>query len=529
LTNKAEKEAAFCSINVDSFRQLIHPHSMKTVSAAEMRELDRRTIADGTSGEELMQRAGQGVAEIATDALAGRGGNSILLIAGTGNNGGDVFAAATELSHTDLDIEVWICGSQSKIKGDAQVHLKKMMRAGILPKEVRRGNDLFPKTGPDLIVDGLLGTGSKGAPRGFMGPLIEWVNQEAQYAFILSIDIPSGIDADTGMAEGPAVKADRTVTMGLPKTGLICPAAIPYVGTVEVVDIGIPQEFIEDTEGCRTAELIDRSDLFLPRRARDSHKGTYGHILLIGGSKGYTGAIALSARAAMRSGAGLASVFTPGEVYPIVAQAAGPEVMVHPFPALGKIPELFSTHWKRCSAILVGPGLGRSGETRAFVETLLATCSEPLVLDADALCITPEQIAAAECPVVLTPHPGEFERLFGAPVTDRWKQARDAAELTGKTVILKGAGTVIAEQEKKLAINLTGNPGMAAAGSGDVLAGILTGLLGQGIPAFKAAMTAVYLHGIAGDIAAHDFTQQSLMAADIIAALPDAFRFLQVR
>lgn len=496
---------------------------MKTVSAAEMRELDRRTITDGTPGEELMRRAGQAVADIAQDILTSIAGHSILLIAGTGNNGGDVFAAATALAETDLLIEVWICGSQSQIKGDAQLHLKKMARAGIIPKEVRSANDLFPKTAPDMIVDGLLGTGSKGAPRGFMSPLIEWINLKAEHAFVLSIDIPSGIDADTGIAAGAAVKADLTITIGLPKTGLIRPEALSYTGSVEVADIGIPFGFIEDTEGCADAELIDRSDIFIPRRARDSHKGSYGHVLLIGGSKGFTGAIAMAARATLRSGAGLVSVLTPEAVWPVVAQACGSEVMVHPFK--GSFPFGLSDF----DAVLIGPGLGRTDETRVLTGTLLETCKVPLVLDADALCVTPAQIAAAECSVVLTPHPGEFARCFGTPVTDRWAQAREASEITGKTIILKGAGTVVAERGKKLAVNLTGNPGMATGGSGDVLAGLLTGLLGQGIAPFDAAMTAVYLHGMAGDIAAHDCTQSALIATDIIEALPDAFRFLQPR
>ncbi|MDD3277251.1 MAG: NAD(P)H-hydrate dehydratase [Kiritimatiellales bacterium] len=499
---------------------------MKTVSAAEMRELDRRTIEEGVTGEELMRRAGQGVADIASDILAARIGHSVLLIAGTGNNGGDVFAAAVELSKTDLDLEVWICGSQNQIKGDAQLHLKKMVRAGIIPKEVRSLNDLLPKTDPNLIVDGLLGTGSKGAPRGFMSTLIEWINIEAQYAFVLSIDIPSGMNADSGIAEGPAVQADLTATIGLPKTGLIRPEALPMVGNVEIVDIGIPFEFVEDTEGCREATMIDRSDILLPRRERDSHKGSYGHVLLIGGSKGYTGAIAMAARAALRSGAGLVSVLTPEEVYPVVAQACGPEVMVHSFPNIGKISSDFSNVWKKVTAVLIGPGLGQHPE---LIEHLLKICPVPLVVDADALCVSPEQIAKAKCPVVLTPHPGEFERLFGKPVSNRWKQAHEAAEETGKTVVLKGAGTVIAEPGHKLAVNLTGNPGMATGGSGDVLAGMLTSFLGQGMKPFEAATTAVYLHGLAGDIAAEMVTQEALIATDLIEALPDAFRFLQSR
>lgn len=503
---------------------------MKTVSAAEMRELDRRTIEEhGTPGEELMLRAGQHVADMTQDILASRGEQSVLLIAGTGNNGGDVFAAAAELSRSDLDIEVWICGSQVQIKGDAQTHLKKMIRAGILPKEVHSENHLHPARWPGLIVDGLLGTGSNGAPRGLMSRLIEWINAEAQHAFVLSVDIPSGINADSGIAEGAAVRADLTVTMGLPKTGLIRPEALPNIGNLEVADIGIPFEFIEDTDGCEEAALIDRSDLFIPRRERDSHKGSYGHVLLIGGSKGFTGAIAMAARAALRSGAGLVSVLTPEEVWPVVAQACGPEVMVHSFPMLGKLNLDFSKDWKNADAVLAGPGLGRTEETKAFVENLCKACNVPLVLDADALCVSPEKIAAASCPVILTPHPGEFERLFGAPVTDRWAQAREAAEQIGQTLVLKGAGTLVAEPGKKLAVNLTGNPGMATGGSGDVLAGILTAFLGSGMEPFDAAMTAVYLHGLAGDIAAEDVTQESLIATDIIRALPDAFRFLRAR
>lgn len=498
---------------------------MKTVSAAEMRDLDRRTIEDGVTGEELMRRAGQGVADLAQDILTSRKGHSILLIAGTGNNGGDVFAAATLLSGSDLEVEVWLCGSQSQVKGDAQLHLKKMVRAGIIPKEVRSENDLIPKHHPGLIVDGLLGTGSKGAPRGFMGRLIEWVNLEAQFAFVLSIDIPSGIDTDSGTAAGQAVRADLTATIGLPKTCLIRPDAIPYVGNLEIIDIGIPFEFIDDTEGCKQAELIDRSDLLIPRRARDSHKGDYGHVLLIGGSKGFTGAIAMAARAALRSGAGLVSLLTPEEVYPVVAQAAGPEAMVHAFPDIGNLTVDFSNDWKKVTSVCAGPGLGKHPE---FIERLLQTCPVPLVLDADALCVSPEKIANAKCPVVLTPHPGEFERMFGESVTDRWAQAKDAAERTGQTVVLKGAGTVVAEAGHKLSVNLTGNPGMATGGSGDVLAGLLTGLLGQGMSTGEAARTAVYLHGLAGDIAAEDWTQEALIATDLIRALPDAFRMLRI-
>lgn len=519
---------------------------MKTVSAKEMCELDRRTIEEfGTPGDLLMERAGQGVAEVALDVMTARMGNTILLIAGTGNNGGDVFAAAAILAAAQVDAVVWICGSKRKIKGNAEYHLKKMIRAGIIPVEISSNEDLHLEWIPAVIIDGLLGTGSTGAPRGVMSEVIDFINEEAQRSFILSIDIPSGIDPDTGIAEGRAVQAHMTTTIGLPKTGLIRPEALPYVGNIEVIDIGIPVEYTDPIRGCQEAELIERSNLLIPRRPNDSHKGGYGHVLLIGGSVGFAGAIAMAAQAALRSGAGLVSVLTPEEVYPIVAQAAGPEIMVHPFPAtalqhsasrcgddaLSNVWKSFcaptqsvSNDWKKVTAVCIGPGFGQHP---GFIEQLLEICPVPLVLDADALCVSPEQIGAAKCPMVLTPHPGEFERLFGTPITDRWKQTRAASDLTKQTVVLKGAGTVVANPNYKLGVNMTGNPGMATGGSGDVLAGIITALLGRGMEPFEAAITSVHLHGLAGDIAAEDMTQESMIATDIILSLPDAFRVIQ--
>ena len=491
----------------------------------EMRELERRTIEEfDVTGEELMRRAGGGVAQVAADFLSAHGGKSILLIAGTGNNGGDVFAAATELSQSDFGIEVWICGAQNTIAGDAQLHLKKMIRAGILPKEVHSFSDLNPKMPPDLIIDGLLGTGSKGAPRGFMSSLIEWMNEEAQFAFVISIDIPSGVDSDSGAAAGTAVKADLTVTIGLPKSGLIRAPALPYTGGVETIDIGIPPELKELVDGDYEAELIDRSDLLIPRRERAGYKNQYGHTLLIGGGEETAGAIAMSARAALRSGAGLVTIFTPEEIASTVAVLAGPEIMVRPIKR-NEIPAYNETY----NSILIGPGLFPAEQTKQLVTYYLSASTVPLVLDAGALCVSPSTIAAAKCPVILTPHPGEFARLFETPVTDRLTQARAAAEATGKIIILKGAGTIVAAPDETAGVNLTGNPGMATAGAGDVLAGIAAALLAKNMPPFATAKTAVFLHGTAGDIAALDFGQESMTAVDIIDALPDAFRSLTIR
>ncbi|MFA5688691.1 MAG: NAD(P)H-hydrate dehydratase [Kiritimatiellales bacterium] len=497
---------------------------MKTVSAAEMRELDRRTIEEsGIPGEELMRRAGRGVAAIAMEMLMARGGKSILMLAGTGNNGGDVFAAAAELAESDIHIEVWICGAQSKISGDAQTHLGKMIRAGILPKEISTASDLIPVAAPDLMIDGLLGTGATGAPRGFMASLIEWINAAAQFAAVLSIDLPSGVDSDSGDVSGAAVKADLTATLALPKTGFIQPSAAPYAGHIKVIDIGIPAALVDQIEGNQEAELIDRTDLFIPRRERDSYKNQYGHVLLFGGENGAAGAIAMSARAALRSGAGLVTVITAPEIAPLVSILAGAEIMVHGFSRRRKI------DFSDFDAVLAGPGMAPEKSTKQFVESLLNTLHVPLILDAGALCVAPEKIFGAICPVILTPHPGEFRRMFGAPDTGRLKQARTAAEKTGAVVVLKGAGTVVAAPGKISGVNMTGNPGMATAGAGDVLAGMITALAGKGMDPFDAAKTAVFLHGTAGEFAALDYGQESMTAENIIDALPDAFRSLQIR
>ncbi len=478
---------------------------MKTVSAAEMRELDRRTIEEfGTPGDVLMERAARGLVEQVLRLIQAHriAYPSILLIAGKGNNGGDAEVAHRMLLEKNISSNLWKVADIDWATASSD--------------------------GFNLIVDGLLGTGTSGAPRGKFAEAIHFIN--CAKGLKVAIDIPSGLNADTGEPLGETVIADLTVTMGLPKTGLIRSESVECTGSIETVDIGIPAEYINSTKGCTEAELITQSDVQLPRRKRDSHKGTYGHVLLIGGAPGMTGAIAMAACAALRSGAGLVSVFTPEEVVPIVAQAAGPEAMVHGFPNLGKIKGVqaqpASKVWKNADAILIGPGLGRSEESRTAVEKLIAACNVPLVLDADALSVSPEIIAAAKCPVVLTPHPGEFSTLFEKETrrvqADRWGAAHNAAERTCKIVVLKGARTIVAALGKKLAINSTGNPGMAKGGSGDVLAGLLAGLLAQGIDPLQATKTAVWLHGKAGDLAAAKQTEAAMTATDLI----DAFRAL---
>jgi NAD(P)H-hydrate epimerase len=371
-------------------------------------------------------------------------------------------------------------------------------------------------TDAEIIVDGLLGTGASGEPRGIIGDAIAFVEGQSDRTLVVAVDVPSAM----------AVHADLTVTMGLPKIDCVQPENMDLVGRLEVIDIGIPPEFDSAIEGCTDAELIQPSDLvpLFTRRSRDTHKGDYGHVLCAGGSKGFSGAIAMASRAALRMGAGLVSALVPESVQALVASMV-PEAMVH-----SVLPD------GRWTAILAGPGMGRTATTREQVLHWLETSTVPLVLDADALSVLSdhrEAIRSATCPVILTPHPGEFAALFGLKTDevqeDRFAMARMAADRLDAIIVLKGAGTVVAAPGKPLAINMTGNPGMASGGSGDVLAGMLAGLAGQGMAPFEAACAAVWLHGHAGDLAAAEKSQASIIASDLIEKLPDALRSVSCR
>jgi hydroxyethylthiazole kinase-like uncharacterized protein yjeF len=495
---------------------------MKLVTASQMQELDRRSIEYGISGEELMRHAGEGL----TRAIRQLASNHqlvdapVLFIAGCGNNGGDAFVSALGLYEDGWPVECWLAGSENKLKGEALNYFKQMKKAGVPIQTLEDSSQweyaIECGTDAEIIIDGLLGTGASGEPRGRVADALRFIDSQVDRTLIVAIDMPSAM----------AVRSDLTVTMGLPKIDCAQPNHIDYVGNLEVVDIGIPAEFLAEAEGDGGLELIHPTDLELlvPRRPRDTHKGSYGHALCIGGSKGFSGAVTMATRAALRSGAGLVSAFVPEAVHTLIALAT-PEVMVHSSMPEGK--------W---TAVLVGPGMGRSATTREQVLQLLETSSVPVVLDADAIPVLADHIdaiPAARCPVILTPHPGEFAALFGLKVEDvqddRLALVRMAADRLGATVVLKGAGTLVAAPDRPSAVNLTGNPGMASGGSGDVLAGMISGLAAQGIPPFEAACAGVWLHGRAGDLAAAEKSQLSMIATDLIGKIPDAIRDLSCR
>jgi NAD(P)H-hydrate epimerase len=521
---------------------------MKAVTTEQIRALDQAAIEEyEIPGEELMQRAGRGVAGL-VGFLADRARFDepfIQLIAGRGNNGGDTFAAARFLREDGFDVEVLLAGAASEVRGDALRHLGKMRSAGVelheLPTHEDWDDEIANPASVQILVDGVLGVGVKGPPRGPVAGAIHYINNIAENALVVSIDVPSGLDADTGTAPGEAVVADLTACIGLPKVGLLRPEGLGHVGNAFVVPIGLASELVDAAPS--SLDLITDWDLkpLLRRRRRDAHKGDFGHVLVVGGAAGYTGAPALAARGASRVGAGLVSALVPAGLVSVVAGGM-PEVMTHggPETETGSLAAGGWAGWRdrlaAFQAVACGPGMTRHRDTAEWVEHLLAECRAPLVLDADALNVLEgraTRLRKAAGPVVITPHPGELARLLGSTTAqvqaDRHAAAREAAERTGAVVVLKGAGTLVAAPGRTLAVNLTGNPGMAAGGMGDVLTGMLAGLLAQGMPPFEAACTAVYLHGSAGDVAALRRSQAGMTAADVIDEIPYAFRDITAR
>ncbi len=516
---------------------------MKVVTADQMQGLDRRTVFEfGVTGGDLMERAGCGVAEsVMRLAECGRlASPRVHVITGHGNNGGDGYVIARVLNQAGWDVDVWLAGSTDSVGGDALTQLERMMQDGISVREMSTEHDWsLAEADPseaDIVIDAVLGTGVEGPVRGAVCGAIRYINAVSVRSLIVAVDIPSGLNADTGVPEGVAVVADLTVVMAQPKWGHVLPAGIAYVGSVEVVDIGIPRAYVSElvSDGDMVSDVDVR--LILERRDRATHKGVYGHALIIGGAAGYTGAVSLATEACGRSGAGLVSVITPERLVPIVAPMVR-EAMVHggvetESGSLGaESLDVWMDRLKDFECVLIGPGMTTHADTRASVDRVLAEATGAVVLDADALNVMAGEAASIqECAaqVVLTPHPGELARLLGCSVaevqSDRRGKALELARLSGACVVLKGAGTIVITPEGDWSVNVTGNPGMATGGMGDVLAGLVCGFLTQGVSTWMAARAAVYLHGRAADVAAWGYSQRALLAGDVLDELPEVMR-----
>lgn len=491
------------------------------VTPKEMARADSATIDAGTPGVELMERAGRAVLRAVLEVAGGRYGRRITIVCGPGNNGGDGFVVARLARREGCSVRCVFVGDPSRVKGDPAHHLELFRSAG------GRTYGLEPDSleHSDVIVDALFGTGFHGAARGAPAAAIDAMNSSV--APVVAIDIPSGVDGATGAADGPAVWAAVTVAMAALKVGTAVPPGAIHAGRIEVADIGIA---VQDT-GISLSEAADVAAL-LPRRAVDSHKRSSGSVALLGGSAGMSGAIILAARAAMRAGAGYATVGVTQGVEAVVSVAA-PEILtrvVSDSDVLGPDAlDAFKDVIERADVLAIGPGLGASQPQAGLLEAVLRRVEVPVVVDADGLNVLAGDTAALAghtAPIVVTPHPGELSRLLGvstaAVQNDRIGSARSAAERFGCVVVLKGFRSLIADPSGHLVVNPTGGPELATAGTGDVLTGVVAALIGGGLDPFEAAWAATYVHGLAGSIAAQSKGTTGVVAGDVADALPHA-------
>jgi NAD(P)H-hydrate epimerase len=510
---------------------------MLIVTAAQMQALDRRTIEEASvPGTTLMERAGAGVVARLEQQISSLRGKAITVFCGKGNNGGDGFVVARLLHKKRAKVRVFTLAPAKDLSRDAASMYRQLVRTAgkTVVKPFSSASQIQTILGDShVIVDALLGTGLAAPVTGQYADAIESINQARRLT--VAVDLPSGIHADTGAVLGQAVKADLTVTFGLPKLGLFQNQGIDHAGRVEIVDIGIPPAYVDAIESrirLITAPFVRTA---LPPRRLSSHKGTFGHAGIIAGSVGKTGAAAMSALAALRVGAGLVTVAIPASVNDVL-EAKLLEVMTIPMPdtkartlsraALDRLKDFIAAR----TAVAIGPGLSTHPETVELVQALVRQLDRPSVLDADALnALAGRAALLTECkiPPILTPHPGEMARLVPDSSAqsvngDRIGTAARFAGARGCYVVLKGARTVIAGPDGMVAICPTGNPGMATAGTGDVLTGMIAGLLAQGLPSWEAACAATYVHGLAGDLAAEVIGQTSLMAGDVIDHIPYA-------
>ena len=512
---------------------------MKIVTATQMQALDRRTITEGrVPSLTLMERAGAGTADFIKDRFGPLAGKRVTIACGKGNNGGDGLVVARLLRQRRAIVTVLLLAPAAELSQDAKAMYRRWLRVGSTSatktfRSADQAERLF--TDSDLIVDALLGTGLSAPVTGAYRDAIRLMNEARRP--VVAVDIPSGIHADDGALLGVAVQATATVTFGLPKMGLYLGAGVDHAGSIQVVDIGIPAAYVNEIDGRTLLITKEMVTAALPPRPASSHKGTFGHAGILAGSVGKTGAAALAAKAALRTGAGLVTVGTPVSVNDVL-EGKLLEAMTLPLPetkarTLGRAGfDRILAFIQARTAVAIGPGLSTHPETVELVQSLVKQLDRPSVLDADALNALASRAALlTECktPPILTPHPGEMARLEvdSTPQTvnaDRPGTARRFARERGVFVVLKGARTVVARPDGLLMICPTGNPGMATAGTGDVLTGMLVGLLAQGVPSWEAAYAATYLHGAAGDLAVCRLGAAGMIAGDLIEHIPYAIQ-----
>src|SRR5271156_1651258 len=498
---------------------------MKILSAEEMREVDRLTSArEGIPSAALVESAGESVARFISTNFPNFKNLKIVVLCGKGNNSGDGFVIARHLRDSGANPEVFLFAAQDEMKGDAADNCQRWQKAGGEIHVVRTAGEWQggkPMLGSaEIIVDALFGIGVRGPVQGLMAQVIRDVNAQASggRSATIAVDIPSGLPADTGAAEGPVINADYTVTFTAPKVGMFLGDASERVGQLIVCDIGSPRSLIDQVG--KAEEIWSEAGEFADyarRRSPDGNKGKYGHALIAAGSYGKSGAAIMASWAALRVGAGLVTVAIPDPALPIVA-AHNPEIMTEPLPATkeGSISlkaheqDRFQKLLEGKRALGIGPGLTTNDETQRFVREVVAKRSVPIVLDADGLNAfagRAHELKNSAGLLALTPHPGEMSRLLGCKIPEvqanRLALARQSAVDWNAHVILKGQNTIVAGPDGRAFVNSTGSPGMSTAGTGDVLTGMLAGLTAQfGTDDWLRLLAfGVYLHGLAGDLA----------------------------
>lgn len=510
---------------------------MHIVTAEEMREMDRRTIESfGLPGRVLMENAGRGATRVLMTKYPDIASGRVAVAAGRGNNGGDGFVMARYLAQAGVSVTVYLLSESSRLAGNAADNFNLLAALDVAVREVTDKNTFnqlkTEMAHHHLWVDAMLGTGLNSEVKGLFKSVINYINALNQPVF--SVDIPSGLHADSGFPCGTCIRADVTATFAFPKIGHIALPGAELTGELHVVDIGIPPHIVKNIPPRH--HLISKKMIrsLIRPRACDIHKGGTGHVLVIAGSVGKTGAATLSALSALRSGAGLVTLGVPESLNPFVESQAL-EVMTVPLPetqtgghteASGEM-ILDLLEGKKC--IAMGPGLGTDDRTKALVHFLVQQCPVPMVIDADGLnSLTghPEILKKRKADIILTPHPGEMARLIGTTPKDVQENRVDCAKKFAAEfnvhVILKGARTLIAHPDGHTYINPTGNPGMASGGMGDVLTGMVAGFISQGYPPETAAHLAVYLHGRAADNLSLSKGPYGYIASDVMDTIPKA-------
>jgi ADP-dependent NAD(P)H-hydrate dehydratase / NAD(P)H-hydrate epimerase len=511
---------------------------MKILTAKQIREIDRLSSEQfGIPGILLMENAGMRVVEALEERFEDLEDLTIGILCGKGNNGGDGFVVARQLIQKGNYPFIFLLGREEDVSGDARTNLDILKAIGYPPTVVSDSEEWYEEKiellDADIIVDALLGTGLTKPVSGLYGDVINSLREDFPRAEIISIDLPSGLPADSAHPIGPAVEADATVTFTAVKPCLVLSPNQEYAGDVILADIGNPVELLDSPEFQMDLIVPEEFAASVHARAAETNKGDYGKVLVIGGSVGKSGAAAMTGQSALRSGAGLVTVATPASVLPIVA-ASMPELMTVPLPDSN---EEVTSLLAGKTVLAIGPGLGSEPSVQKMVRSVVREAQIPVVVDADGLNAyaghREELRGDDKRPIIVTPHPGEMARLIGKDIEfialNRVEVAREFATTNNVFVVLKGFRTVVATPDGSIYINITGNPGMATGGTGDILTGMIAGIVAQEHlgALIERLCLAVYLHGLAGDLAAEDLGEETMVATDILRYLHSAWEKLR--